>query len=299
MQGMGFPVALDAYDVPLWKTFCAWIPGPAAAYAIGLLLMFGGAFLIQRMNYVVGLIREKTALPFLFFVLLISTNPAFFPLKSTSVGVVCLVLGLYQLFLSYHNTATQGLAYNWALLIGAGSLFWIPILWFMPLFWFGMYQLRSLSFRTFGATLFGFLTVYWLVLGWCVWQHDFTWFTGSFPVLVRFRPAVAPVDVWHLVILAWTGLLVLAAAINIFTHEYSDSLRTRENLSFLVVFCGWTLVPYFLYDSSEEFLVAACIPSSILMAHFFTVKWNKWVRGLFYLTIMAFMGFWWLEIWNN
>ena len=67
------------------------------------LLMAGGAFLVHRVNYALMLIREKTLLPFLFYALLTSTNPDFFPLKSTSVGVFCLILALYQLFTSYHD----------------------------------------------------------------------------------------------------------------------------------------------------------------------------------------------------
>ena len=59
--------------------------------------MAGGAFLVHRVNYALMLIREKTLLPFLFYALLTSTNPDFFPLKSTSVGVFCLILA----FISY------------------------------------------------------------------------------------------------------------------------------------------------------------------------------------------------------
>jgi hypothetical protein len=70
-------------------------------------LMFGGAFLLHRANYVLVLIREKTMLPFLFYVLFISTNPDFFPLKSTSVGVFCLILAIYQLFTTYHDPGAR------------------------------------------------------------------------------------------------------------------------------------------------------------------------------------------------
>ena len=101
------------------------------------------------------LIREKTLLPFLFYALLTSTNPDFFPLKSTSVGVFCLILALYQLFTSYHDPDATDKAYNASLIISIGSLLWIHILWFLPLFWLGMYNFRTLNIRTFVASLFG------------------------------------------------------------------------------------------------------------------------------------------------
>lgn len=298
--GIGFPVCPDAYDVPLWRAFCAWVPSRTAAYGIGLLLLFGTAFLVQRMNVVLGLIREKTALPFLFYVLLISTDPVFFPLKPALAASLCLIFGVYELFLSYHNPVTQREAFNWAFLIGVASLWWIPVVWFVPLFWFGMYRMRAWNARTFGASLVGFLTVYWFVLGASVWTRDFSWFTGSFPLLARFDFWQMPGSVWHWITLAYSALVVLAAVIHIFTQEYSDSLRTRENLSFLVVFYLWSFLLYFLYeDASEEFLMISCLPASILMAHFFAVKGNKWFRWLFYFTVAGFVTVFWIALWNS
>lgn len=96
--------------------------------------MAGGAFLVHRVNYALMLIREKTLLPFLFYALLTSTNPDFFPLKSTSVGVFCLILALYQLFTSYHDPDATDKAYNASLIISIGSLLWIHILWFCRCF---------------------------------------------------------------------------------------------------------------------------------------------------------------------
>ena len=113
--------------------------------------MAGGAFLVHRVNYALMLIREKTLLPFLFYALLTSTNPDFFPLKSTSVGVFCLILALYQLFTSYHDPDATDKAYNASLISSIGSLLWIHILWFLPLFWLRMYNFRTLNIRTFVA----------------------------------------------------------------------------------------------------------------------------------------------------
>ena len=187
LNSVGYPVYGEVTAPPLWNAICQVLPGKAFTYAIGMLLMFGGAFLLHRANYVLVLIREKTLLPFLFYVLFISTNPDFLPLKSTSVGVFCLILAIYQLFTSYHDPGAKSKAYNASLLIGIGSLLWVHILWFIPLFWIGMYNFRSLSIRTFLASLLGVGTVYWFLLGWCIWFRDFTPFTIPFATLFKIR----------------------------------------------------------------------------------------------------------------
>ena len=116
VDSVGYPVYGEVTAPPLWNALCLVLPGKLFTYLIGFLLMAGGAFLVHRVNYALMLIREKTLLPFLFYALLTSTNPDFFPLKSTSVGVFCLILALYQLFTSYHDPDATDKAYNASLI---------------------------------------------------------------------------------------------------------------------------------------------------------------------------------------
>lgn len=300
LNSVGYPVYGEVTAPPLWNALCKVLPGKAFTYAIGMMLMLGGAFLLHRANYILVLIREKTLLPFLFYVLFISTNPDFLPLKSTSVGVFCLILAIYQLFTSYHDPQAKSNAYNAALLIGIGSLLWIHILWFIPLFWVGMYNFRTLNLRTFLASLLGVGTVYWFLLGWCIWFADFTPFTIPFATLFRLN-LLMPAGIG---LVDWIGILLMAAlttvsAINIITHEYEDTLRTRQFLSFLILMAICTFAMYFLYEqASEEFLETACIPASILIAHFFTVMRGRIVFWTFYSSIVIFIVLLILRLWN-
>lgn len=300
VYSVGYPVYGEVTAPPLWNAICQVLPGKTITYLIGLTLMVGGAFLLHRANYALMLIREKTLLPFLFFVLLISTNPDFFPLKSTSLGVFCLIFAIYQLFVSYHEPDSMDKAYNAALLIGVGSLLWIHILWFLPLFWYGMYSFRSLNVRTFMASFLGISTVYWFVLGWCVWQKDFSPFVIPFTSLFKIHFLLEKgTDFIDWISIAYVALLTAIASINIITHEYEDNLRTRQFLSFVIILAVYPFVLFFLYEqSSEEYLEIACVPSSILMAHFFTVVRNKYVFWLFHFTIVLFISLLFVRLWS-
>lgn len=299
-HSVGYPVYGEVTAPPLWNAICQVLPGKAFTYTLGLLLMFGGAFLLHRANYILVLIREKTLLPVLFYVLFISTNPDFLPLKSTSLGVFCLILAIYQLFTSYHDPGAKSNAYNAALQIGIGSLLWVHILWFIPIFWIGMYTFRSLNMKTFIASLLGVGTVYWFLLGWCLWFGDFTPFTVPFAGLFKIRFLTAT----GLGLFDWIGIAVAAiltgvSALNIITHEYEDILRTRQYLSFLILLSVWAFALYFLYEqASEEFLETACIPASILIAHFFTVMRGRIIYWTFYSTLVLYFILSIIRIWN-
>ncbi len=300
LYSVGYPVYGEVSATPLWNTICQALPGKGFTYIIGMAFMFGGAFLLHRANYVLVLIREKTMLPFLFYVLFISTNPDFFPLKSTSVGVFCLILAIYQLFTTYHDPEAREKAYSATLLIGIGSLLWVHLLWFLPLFWLGMYNFRSLTPRTFIASLLGVATVYWFLLGWCVWQRDFTLFSVPFSTLFKVRFLATD----GIVLLDWISIMAIAlltvvASLNIVMHDTEDSLRSRQFLSFLIAMSIWAFGLYFLYEQvSEEFLETACVPASILIAHFFTVTRGKLVFWSFFATVAILIATLFIRIWN-
>ena len=164
----------------------------------------------------------------------------------------------------------------------------------MPLFWIGMYNFRSLSPRTLAASILGVGTVYWFLLGWCVWQNDYTMFTIPFTSLFKMR--VLSLD--NFAIVNWISIILIAlltviASVNIITHDFDDNLRSRQFLSFLILMAIWAFALYFIYEqNSEEFLETACVPCSILIAHFFTVGRKRILQWLFYaiVVVMIFFG---------
>ncbi|MDR1918932.1 MAG: hypothetical protein LBQ65_04715 [Tannerellaceae bacterium] len=292
LDSVGYPVYSEASAPPLWAFVCRILPNKAITYLIGLLLTLGGAFLIHRANYVLMIIREKTLLPFLLYVLFISTNPSFFPLNSTSLGIFCLILALYQLLTSYHDTGAIQKTFNAAFFIGVGSLLWVHILWFLPIFWWGMYNFKVLNLRTFLASLTGAAVIYWFLLGWCVWTRDYTPFTVPFASLLR---AGLPDDFSSSRLIDWMHILYVAfltviGIVNILVHEHDDTLRTRRFLFFLIILAAASSVLFLLYrQSSDEFLDVACMPVSLLVAHFFTVEKGKKRVRLYYVFILLYM----------
>lgn len=300
LYSVGYPVYGEVSATPLWNAICQALPGKTFTYLTGISLMFGGAFLLHRANYVLALIREKTILPFLFYVLFISTNPDFFPLKPTSVGVFCLILAMYLLLTTYHDPKARERIYNAALLIGIGSLIWVHLLWFLPLFWIGMYLFRSLTPRTFAASLLGVATVYWFLFGWCVWHRDFTLFSLPFAELFKVRLlAVSGIALFEWVSILTIAMLTAIASSNIIIHDTEDSLRSRQYLSFLIIMSAWAFCLYFLYEQvSEEFLETACVPASILIAHFFTVARGKIILGSFFTAVAILLATLFFRIWS-
>lgn len=299
VKSVGYPIYGEVTAPALWNMFCSHLPDKLVTYIIGFLLMIGGACMIHRANYELMLIREKTLLPAFFYILLISTNLDFLPLKSTSFGVFFLILAIYYLFVTYREQESQRNIFNASLIIALGSLLWTYILWFIPLLWYGMYKFRSLNLRTFLSSLLGIVVVAWSLYNYSLWQHDYRLFS-VFDSIFKLRPLSISGNVFidWLTIGTTIGLTLLASA-NILTHEYEDNLRTREFLSFLIVLAFSSFALYFLYEqSSEEFLQIACFPASILISHFFTIVRNKYTFWLFHLSVLLLIVLLLFRLWN-
>ena len=159
-----------------------------------------------------------------------------------------------------------------------------------------------MNIRTFVASLFGILTVYWFVFGWCVWEWDFTAFTIPFTSLFKIRfLAVLGTGIIDWIQIVLVAGLTIIASLNIVTHEYEDNLRTRQFLSFLIVMAIWSFGLFFIYEqSSEEFLEMACVPASILIALFFLrVNRGKYILfGCSDFSVVMFIALLMIRIWN-
>ena len=297
---VGFPFREETDTPLLWNTIYQALPNKQIAYLAGFLLALGGAFLLHRLNYTVMLIREKNYLPLVLYLLLTSTNFLFFPLNATSISAFFIIIALYFLFISYHDTFSQDKIFAMSFSVGIGSLIWIQILWFVPLFWYGMYLFKSLNLKTFSASILGLATVYWFLLGWCVWSGDYTAFTIPFNTLVQLNllhfSELYMLDFIELTIIF---ALTLTAIINIITHNYLENLRTRRYLSFLITMTFWSGLLYLLYEQpSEELQQTAYISAALLLSHLFTVLHNRVMCYLFYIftfTLFVLLAY---QVWN-
>ncbi|MDR1259368.1 MAG: DUF6427 family protein [Tannerellaceae bacterium] len=290
-----YPVQIggDIAATPIYELIYLAMPGKAVACLIGILLTLAGAFLLHRANYLMIIIREKTVMPFLFYVLFISSNPGGYPLNTTTSGMFCLMLAFYRLLTSYNEIGAIRKAFNIGLFTGLASLLWVHALWFIPLLWWGMYSFKALTLRTLLSSIIGIAVNYWFLLGWCVIQHNFTIFSLIFAPLMEIGPAseitanLQPAD-W--INITYIAFLSMIAIINILLHEHDDNLRTRRYLSFLIVFLIVSAGLLVLYNRHPyEFLNAACIPASILSAHFFTVQKGRKTLWLYYILTIPFI----------
>jgi len=270
------------------------------AYLCGMLLMILIAYIIQRISDIEMLIRERTRLVFIFFVLLTSTNVGLLPFKEVTIVLLCLVFMIYELFKAYQLPEATGKFFNAGVLIGLAGLLMPRTLWFMPLVWIGMYQFLSLSYRGFLASLIGMLTVYWIILAWCVWTSDFSIFTSIFSSLTDFN-FLSIFLVFRYYQLGFIGivLLMVVAFFLIKRDAINNRVRVRQMLSFLMNMSLWSLVLICLYGGdADSFFAVFYLPVSVLIAYFFENMRFRFRFLLYYFVLVLSAISFIVRIWN-
>ena len=164
------------------------------------------------------------------------------------------------------------------------------MVWFIPLFWYGMYRFGSLSARGLLTSVLGLLTVFGFVFAWCLWQNDYRLPQAFYNALATpdvpfLHAAFEPNWISSLCVVC----LVIVTSIYLSLHNTENSVRTRQNLSFLSVFVGWAFTLLCVYaDDAPDILCVLYVPASILVAYFFSDKRNL-LTYLFYILILTFL----------
>ena len=298
---IGFPVRSGEGASLVWGAICRILPAESiTVYVTGFSLLFLGAALLQRFNFLFVIIKEKTTLPFLVFLLLNSVNPDFHPVRPVSFVLFLLLFAMFELFGSYQNPKAISRIFNMMVYLSAGSLVWPYLLWFAPVFWVGMYQFRILNVRTFAASLLGLFTIFWFVLGWCVWKHDYAFLLNIFQCITDFRIVFAQESG----LITWVAplcifLLMIALSIYVTLHEQENTIRTRNYLSFLLISGIFTFILSVFYAPNfADFLCVFYMPVALVVAYFFSGKYGIIPLLLYFLFTMLLIILFFIRVWN-
>jgi len=297
---LGFPIKTGSGTSILWNAICGFLTDKDYAYLAGFILLMLAAILLQLFNFRFVFFRGKTILPFLLFLLFNSLNPVFFPVRPVSIAIFLIIFAMFELFGSYQNPIASGRMFNMMFYICVGSLFWPYLLWFIPVFWIGMYQFRILNVRTFTATLIGLFTFFWFMLGWCIWKHDWS-------VLINMVQCLSDI---HIVFTGESWLTKWARPLCFFffmifllfyisSQDTESSIRTRHFLSFLFSFGFFSFFLSLFYAFTfVDFECVCYLSASLIASYAFSKKYGIASLLLYYLIVAGLIILLFVSLWN-
>lgn len=237
------------------------------------------------------IIRKRSLLPAILFLLFTGTEPILFSSWQTAIFTLVVFFAFFLFLFTYQNEESQGIVLSFSVVITLLSLWWLPALFLFPLFWYGLYQFRSLTVRTFFASLLGYLLTYLFIFTWSVFKEDISLFINLLPNLQFLEFNIYKFDLRNSISILFLILLFILASINIFFAGISEKIKTRTILSFLSAFsfCIFFLL-FFQSQWEKEWTSILYLSLSILIGHYFTLAKGRFIPWLMLISVLFFLG---------
>jgi len=262
---------------------------PILSVITGFLLLLLMGTLLVRLNTTYFFINQRTYLPALFFLLGSSIFVSLQRVNPVIVASLFLMIAIDRMFGTYKNSKTSFQYYDAGILIGLGSLFYVNLIFYLPVLWIGLIILRPFVWREWLITIFGFLTpviltiaIHYLIKG------EIMNLLSNFQECLIEPYQFGGFDLSHLLFFSFLGLLILVFSLHMIRAISGKKISSRKFLKIMLWIFILTLIIYFIVPSaSVELIFILLIPLSYLFTHFFVSIRSVWVGDILFVLFLA------------
>ena len=255
------------------------------------LVQIGIAFFLLQLDHIFTIIRRRTLLPVLFYIVLVGCNPIFDLSLRGSLAALLMIVNYLFLFQTYQKPDSQLSALNISLILVLGSLFWPQLLLFFPVFWVGFYWFHSFNLRVFLASLTGIFVVYLFIFAWGIYQNDWRMFSLFLPKPEKIFSVSEPnLSYYEWISLGIILFIYIFAGVNLFIVSISEKIKTISFLKYLYVSSFLIFAMAFVQSEYRSYWESiAYVSIALVLAHYFTLTNKLYVKILMLIFLLALL----------
>lgn len=255
---------------------------PYLSVIVAFLIFSSIAILLVRLNVKYFLIEDRSFMPAAIFILVAGTFPGLHQLNPMLIGTLFLLITIIILFNAQDDKPDSYRIFNASLVLGLGSMFYLNIIWFIPLIWLILLIIRPTRWREHVYPLvvvamigLFLLTYYWVIL------DDLPRLSELLQTNLSFPKSYSIYNNSWLILIGYLLLLILIAAIYTRQRILGRKIIIRKLYQVFFLLLLYT----FLFDLLitkllvESFYLLA-LPVAYLLSNFFHRKRNHWIHEL-------------------
>ena len=259
-------------------------------------------FLMVEINNGNALIRVYSRLVSTSFLLMITSATFLLPNLRVMITTLCYVLFCLFLFRTYQEKRSPGRVFNAFLFLGITSIFFIQILFFVPVLWLLMtFNLMAMSHRNFWASIVGLLTPYWFTIPFWLLTEDFDAIVNHFSQIAVFQPLLhyEHLSLPHLVTFVFVVVVAVIGIIHFIRKSFLDKIRTRMLFTYIIVMTLLVVVFLLLQPQHFGFLLALLIVHvSPLIAHYLSLTNTRLTNITFFVLVILLTALTAYNLWS-
>jgi hypothetical protein len=248
--------------------------------SLGLTLL--NAFLLAQINNRFTIIRSRTFLPVLIFLVLMGSMSETHLANGSLLALTIFILSLFYFFRMARDRNASEQAFMGSFLISLSSIVINPLIFIIPVCWIGFMMFQSFSLRTFLSSIFGTISP------WIIYISGEAMFMGKIDIsnifklnpAIGFNPATIPLP--ELIYFGTLLLIFIICTIGMFSLSNSDAIHTRNKLNFMLLLTITLIILAMIFQSQHSsFLPLIALIFSLLVSHPLTIKQNNFYSIIF------------------
>ena len=251
------------------------------------------AFLILKLNVQYTFIRIRSVLPPTLFVLITSGMPDLHAMHPVYPAALCLVLTIDRIFNAYDKEIIHSNAFDAGIYLAIGSLFYLNLVFFFPLLWFGFIILKpKVNWREYFLTTIGFVLPWLAALAYYFIAGKQEELTQTIQLNFTSHQLFLKENIPFLIYIGYLVLLTLLGSY--FLLSQYDDKRISSRKYFKVFFWIFLISIALIAVNravSQEIVLLLAIPLTYLISNYFIfMKREGWGEVFMYLLTAAVIG---------
>jgi len=287
-------IAESRATLPWTAVICLliWLVGGVITH--GWWLQMGVAALAMVMmallNNVNALIRIYSRMISCSFIVLMTMTAYLWP--QLPAGMVALAVTTFYLLLfqTYQDKRAMGMIFYAYAMLGIGSIFWVRLLWLVPVFWILMAtNILAFSGRTFFASILGLVLPYWFLGGYYFLTGQIAMLGEHFVDILNVGPLFAfeLLDLHHFVTMGFVFLLGILGIVHFLRNSYKDKIRIRMYYEAFIVIELVLMAAIIVFPKMADPIMALLITTTApLIGHFLALTHTKLTNITFFVILV-------------
>lgn len=259
------------------------------------------SILLLHIEHTFTIVRSRTVLPMAVYLMITGTYLPAFADPVAAIISFCFILALGSFFASYQRKDAQAQAFNISFILAGCSLLWAPAILFIPLSWLTLYSFRSINLRSFVASFMGIFLVSLFVFCYGIYKEDLNAARDLLPTFdATFHFGLEGWTAIELTQIAFTILLALFSFIYFSRKIFAERIRGRAFLRFLYTFIlAISFLMVFLSGDRNILFSLLALPSSLVIAHYFSLSVNKFTAYVAIVSIFFYIATYFLSFYAH
>ncbi|MCK5135651.1 MAG: hypothetical protein KAR19_07685 [Bacteroidales bacterium] len=278
------PAEIVAYSaMPFYNlVFGAIHTTPVLNRIVTLFLLWIICYMLIRISVRYVLLGFRSIMPAFFFLFFTVALPGTQQVSPALVGSIFYLLCFAILFDVHDKRPDTFSVFNAAIVLTVGSMFYLKLIWFLPLIWISLPAMRTVTWRELFYPVIAYFLLglflfswYWIVL------EDSTGFTTLIIENLSFEGSLESYHFSAYIYYGFLLLMVLIASIYMVNRFQTRKIVIR-NIYQVMFFMFIAGILFFLFIARFDTtsLVYMAFPVSFILSNYFHRKKNHWMHEL-------------------